>query len=103
MNDVTMMFLVHLFYGYSAGRVPMSTDKTMTGHMIGAAGAVEAIAAVQTLLTGTVPPTINCDKPIDPTLNFVAHQPQEHDVRVVMSNSFGFGGHNSVLLLRKGE
>ena len=103
LNDVTEVFLVHRLFGDRAGRVPMSSVKSMTGHMIGAAGAVEAITAVQTLLTGIVPPTINCDKPIDPTLNFVAHQPQEHDVRVVMSNSFGFGGHNSVLLLRKGE
>ncbi|MGW5876543.1 beta-ketoacyl-ACP synthase II [Nocardiopsis terrae] len=103
LNDAAEVALVHRLFGNRVKRVPMSSIKSMTGHMIGAAGAVEAITAVQTLRTGIVPPTINCDRPIDPSLNFVAHQPQEHNVRMVMSNSFGFGGHNSVLLLSKEE
>jgi 3-oxoacyl-[acyl-carrier-protein] synthase II len=83
--------------------IPVSATKSMTGHMIGAAGAVEAIVSGLTLTHGVVPPTINCDNPIDPDVNFVPHEAQEHDVRVAMSNSFGFGGHNAVLVLRRWE
>jgi 3-oxoacyl-[acyl-carrier-protein] synthase II len=83
--------------------MPVSSTKSMTGHMIGAAGAVEAIVSGLTLTHGVVPPTINCDNPIDPEVNFVPHEAQEHDVRVAMSNSFGFGGHNAVLVLRRWE
>jgi 3-oxoacyl-[acyl-carrier-protein] synthase II len=83
--------------------VPVSSTKSMTGHMIGAAGAVEAIVAGLTLTEGVVPPTINCDNPIDTEIDLVAHEAREHDVRVAMSNSFGFGGHNAVLVLRRPE
>ncbi len=90
-------------FGPHATRIPISSVKSMTGHMIGAAGAVELIATVQALRSGTVPPTINCDDPEDPELNYVAHRPQAWPVRVAMSNSFGFGGHNAVLVVRRWE
>jgi 3-oxoacyl-[acyl-carrier-protein] synthase II len=80
-------------------QVPVSSTKSMTGHMIGAAGAVEAIVSGLVINHGIVPPTINCHRPIDPTMNVVPHEAQKHEVDVVMSNSFGFGGHNAVLVL----
>jgi 3-oxoacyl-[acyl-carrier-protein] synthase II len=60
---------------------------------------VEAITAVQTIRTGIVPPTINCHRPLADDMNFVPNEPQQHQVRVAMSNSFGFGGHNAVVVL----
>jgi len=81
--------------------VPVSATKSMTGHLIGAAGAVEAIVSGLAITHGVVPPTINCHQPIDPVVNFVPHEAQEHDVSVAVSNSFGFGGHNAVLVLRR--
>jgi 3-oxoacyl-[acyl-carrier-protein] synthase II len=75
----------------------------MMGHLIGAAGAAEAIVAIQTMLTGNVPPTINYSEP-DPAcdLFYVPNEAIEARVKVAMSNSFGFGGHNSSLLFRAG-
>lgn len=62
-------------------------------------GAVEAIVSALAMRDGVAPPTINCTDPLDPEMNFVAHVPQEHDIQIAMSNSFGFGGHNAVLVL----
>ncbi|MEU9818616.1 beta-ketoacyl-ACP synthase II [Pseudonocardia alni] len=85
--------------GEHATRIPVSSTKSMTGHMIGAGGAVEAIVSALAMRDGVAPPTINCADPLDPEMNFVAHTPQEHDIRIAMSNSFGFGGHNAVLVM----
>ena len=87
--------------GSHALRIPVSSTKSMTGHMIGAGGAVEAIACCLAMRDGVAPPTINCVKPLDAGMNFVAGSAQEHEISVAMSNSFGFGGHNAVLVLRK--
>ncbi|MBP2473366.1 3-oxoacyl-[acyl-carrier-protein] synthase II [Crossiella equi] len=103
LNDPTETSAIRQVFGEHATRVPVSSTKSMTGHMIGAAGAFEMVACVQVLNTGIVPPTINCDNPIDPEMNYVPHTPQQHDVRVTMSNSFGFGGHNAVLVAKKWE
>jgi 3-oxoacyl-[acyl-carrier-protein] synthase II len=76
----------------------------MTGHLLGAAGAIEAIASVLTIEHGIVPPTINhsvVDENIDPSLNLTLNKAQKRDVEVVMSNTFGFGGHNACVVLRK--
>jgi 3-oxoacyl-[acyl-carrier-protein] synthase II len=76
----------------------------MTGHLLGAAGAIEAIASVLTIEHGIVPPTINhsvVDENIDPSLNLTLNKAQKRDVKVVMSNTFGFGGHNACVVLRK--
>ena len=80
----------------------VSSTKSMLGHMLGAAGGVEAIMAAQTICTGMIPPTINLDSP-DPAcdLDYVPHQARRQAVQVVMSNTFGFGGVNGVLVLRK--
>jgi 3-oxoacyl-[acyl-carrier-protein] synthase II len=73
----------------------------MTGHLIGGAGALEAVICVQALRTGTIPPTINLQTP-DPAcdLDYVPNQARRADLEVVLSNSFGFGGHNATLALR---
>jgi 3-oxoacyl-[acyl-carrier-protein] synthase II len=76
----------------------------MTGHLLGAAGAVEAIASILALDKGVIPPTINHftdDPDIDPKLNFTFNTAQKRDVETVMSNTFGFGGHNTSVIFRK--
>jgi 3-oxoacyl-[acyl-carrier-protein] synthase II len=103
LNDRAELDSIRAVFGAHAERIPISSTKSMTGHLIGAAGAVEAIAAGLVINHGIVPPTINCRRPIDPAINFVALEAQQHDVDVVMSNSFGFGGHNAVLVLRRWE
>jgi len=81
---------------------PVSSTKSMTGHLLGAAGAVEAIACIQAIRTGVLPPNINYDTP-DPEcpVNLVANEAREGDVAIAMSNSLGFGGHNACLLMRR--
>ncbi|WP_246201376.1 beta-ketoacyl-ACP synthase II [Streptomyces alboniger] len=101
LNDATETAVLRRVLGERVTRIPVSSTKSMTGHMIGAAGAVELVASIQALRTGDVPPTINCDDPIDPDINFVAHHTQHHrGLRTALSNSFGFGGHNAALVIR---
>ncbi|NRQ31653.1 beta-ketoacyl-ACP synthase II [Nonomuraea sp. NN258] len=100
-NDSAEIAVIRHVFGAGAETVPVSSTKSMTGHMLGAAGAVEAAVALQTVLTGIVPPTVNCDDPEDTGLNLVRHTAQEHRVDVAISNSFGFGGHNAVLVVRR--
>ena len=87
--------------GAHAYRVPISATKSMTGHLMGGAGALEAVICVQALRSGLIPPTINLDRP-DPAcdLDYVPHQARPADLDVVLSNSFGFGGHNAALVFR---
>jgi 3-oxoacyl-[acyl-carrier-protein] synthase II len=101
LNDKTELASLRAEFGERIEEIPVSSTKSMTGHMIGAAGAVEAVIAGLVINHGVVPPTINCHRPIDPSVNFVAHTAQRHRVDAVMSNSFGFGGHNAVLVLRR--
>jgi 3-oxoacyl-[acyl-carrier-protein] synthase II len=101
LNDAVELAVLHAVLGERITRIPVSSTKSMTGHMIGAAGAVELVAAIQALRTGVVPPTVNCHHPIDPEINFVPHEAQAHaGMRVALSNSFGFGGHNAALVVR---
>jgi 3-oxoacyl-[acyl-carrier-protein] synthase II len=90
--------------GEHAYRVPVSSTKSMTGHLIGGAGALEAVVCVQALRTGIVPPTINLETP-DPAcdLDYVPGQARWADLDVTLSNSFGFGGHNTTLVFRAGD
>jgi beta-ketoacyl-acyl-carrier-protein synthase II len=87
--------------GEYAYRVPVSSTKSMTGHLMGGAGALEAAICIQALQTGFLPPTTNLDNP-DPEcdLDFIPNQPRQAEVEVVLSNSFGFGGHNAALVFR---
>ena len=90
-------------FGAHAPNLAISSTKSMTGHLLGAAGAVEAIATVLALQNGILPPTINLDNP-DPEcgdLDFVPNTPREQQVEVALSNSFGFGGHNATLVFRR--
>ncbi|MEV1062701.1 beta-ketoacyl-ACP synthase II [Streptomyces sp. NPDC050263] len=100
LNDRTETLAIQAELGDRSREIPISSTKSTTGHMIGAAGAVELIACVKALETGWVPPTVNCDDPEFPEMNFVENKAQEHALRVVMSNSFGFGGHNAVLVVK---
>lgn len=98
-NDRTETLAVKKVLGTG---VPVSSTKSVTGHLLGAAGAVEAVACVQVLRTGILPPTVNYEEP-DPEcdLDYVPNQARQADVTYVMSNSFGFGGHNATLILAK--
>ncbi len=86
-------------FGTAAAQMPVSSTKSMTGHMLGGAGAVEAVICVQALLNGFIPPTINLHKP-DPEcdLDYVANHARPASLQTVLSNSFGFGGHNVCLV-----
>jgi beta-ketoacyl-acyl-carrier-protein synthase II len=88
-------------FGEHAYRVPISSTKSMTGHLAGGAGSLEAAISIQALLTGTIPPTINLETP-DPEcdLDYVPNQAREAELEVVLTNSFGFGGHNTTLVFR---
>jgi 3-oxoacyl-[acyl-carrier-protein] synthase II len=87
--------------GEHAYRVPASSTKSMTGHLAGGAGSLEAAICVQALQTGVMPPTINLETP-DPAcdLDYVPNQAREAELNVVLTNSFGFGGHNTTLVFR---
>lgn len=97
-NDIAEARALHGALGAAAAEVPVSATKSMTGHALGAAGAIEAVAAVQALLHGVVPPTVNLERP-DPEagLNIVGQEPREVPLQTVLSQSFAFGGHNVVL------
>jgi 3-oxoacyl-(acyl-carrier-protein) synthase len=86
-------------FGERAHQIPISSTKSMTGHLLGAAGAIEAAFCVLTIQSGIIPPTTNLDQP-DPEcdLDYTPLQSREAQVRVALSDSFGFGGHNTVLV-----
>lgn len=91
-------------FGADALRIPITANKSMTGHMLGASGGVEAIALVKSLQEGIIPPTINLDTP-DPVcdLDYVPNEARRANLHIGMSNSFGFGGHNSAIVVKKFE
>jgi 3-oxoacyl-[acyl-carrier-protein] synthase II len=101
-NDANETKAIKAVFGAHARKLAVSSTKSMTGHMLGAAGGAEAVVAVQTLLRGVIPPTINYTTP-DPDcdLDYVPNQAREQRVESVMSNSFGFGGTNAVLVFKR--
>jgi 3-oxoacyl-[acyl-carrier-protein] synthase II len=101
-NDPIESNAIKAVLGEHAYGTPVSSTKSMTGHAIGAAGALEAMICVKAMEEGVIPPTINLDNP-DPEcdLDYVPHQARSADLDVVMSNSFAFGGQNCVLIFRK--
>jgi 3-oxoacyl-[acyl-carrier-protein] synthase II len=102
LNDAAETKAVKVALGERAYQVPISSTKSMTGHMMGATGAVEAIFCVQTIRTGVLPPTINYHTP-DPDcdLDYVPNSAREAKVEAAISNAFGFGGHNAVLSFKR--
>ena len=95
--------ITHVF-GEHAYKLNISSTKSMTGHCLGAAGVIEAIACIKSIVHDIVPPTINhfTDDPLlDPQLNFTFNQPQKRIVRAALSNTFGFGGHNAAVIVKK--
>ncbi len=104
LNDTIETQAIKRLFGEHAYRIRISSNKSMIGHLLGAAGAVEAIASIKTIETGIIPPTINLENP-DPEcdLDYVPNSAVRADVRVVLSNSFGFGGTNACLVFRKAE
>jgi 3-oxoacyl-[acyl-carrier-protein] synthase II len=102
LGDVAETLAIKSVLGERAHRIPVNSTKSMIGHLLGAAGAVEAAVCVCSLVEGVVHPTINLEYP-DPQcdLDYVADGAREVDVQVAVSNSFGFGGHNATLILRK--
>jgi len=102
LNDFTETLAIKTVFGEQAYNVPISSTKSMLGHAMGSAGALEAVACVKTIETGTIHATINYENP-DPEcdLDYVPNTPRQADVRVVLSNSFGLGGNNACLVLAK--
>ena len=98
-NDSTETAAIKLAVGHDAANIPISSTKSMTGHLLGGAGAAESVLAIQALKHGVIPPTINLDNP-DPEcdLDYVPNEARETDVAYAMTNSFGFGGHNVALI-----
>ncbi len=102
LNDKSETAAVKTAFGEAAYRVPISSTKSMTGHLLGASGSLEAVACVQVLNEHVLPPTINYENP-DPDcdLDYVPNKPRPASPIHVMSNSFGFGGHNATLILSR--
>lgn len=106
LGDIAETKAILSLFGDHAYKLNISATKSMTGHLLGAAGAVEAIATVMSVLHDAVPPTINFRNPdpaIDPNLNLTLNKTQYRPVRVALTNNFGFGGHNASVLIRKFE
>lgn len=104
LGDIAESKAIMEVFGEHAYTLNLNSTKSMTGHLLGAAGAIETIASILSIKHGIVPPTINHftdDENIDPKLNFTFNKAQKRDVKVVMSNTFGFGGHNACVLVKK--
>ena len=106
LGDIGEIKAIQQVFGEHAYQMNISSTKSMTGHLLGAAGAIEAIACLLALEEGIVPPTINHftdDDELDPRLNLTFNKAQKKNVKVALSNTFGFGGHNASVIIRKVE
>ena len=104
LGDVAETNAVKAVFGDHAYKININSTKSMTGHLLGAAGAIEAIACIMAIKNSIVPPTINhqtVDEQFDPKINFTFGESQRRDVNVALSNTFGFGGHNACLIFKK--
>jgi 3-oxoacyl-[acyl-carrier-protein] synthase II len=104
LGDIAESIAIKKVFGEHAYNLNISSTKSMTGHLLGAAGAVEAIACIMAVRENIIPPTINnkhFDEQIDSKLNFTLNKAQERNVRAALSNTFGFGGHNASIIFKK--
>jgi 3-oxoacyl-[acyl-carrier-protein] synthase II len=104
LGDVAELKAISKVFGSHAKNININSTKSMTGHLLGAAGAIEAISVLLAMEHGIVPPTINhttADENIDPELNLTLNKAQKREVKVAMSNTFGFGGHNACVVFKK--
>jgi 3-oxoacyl-[acyl-carrier-protein] synthase II len=104
LGDVAEVKAIQAVFGEHAYNLNISSTKSMTGHLLGAAGAIEAIACVMAVKNDLIPPTINHfndDPELDSRLNFTFNQAQKRVVNVALSNTFGFGGHNTSVIVKK--
>jgi 3-oxoacyl-[acyl-carrier-protein] synthase II len=104
LGDEIELGAVQRLVGNAAGRISMSSTKSSIGHLLGAAGAVEAIFSILAIRDNVAPPTINLDNPsVETAIDLVPHQARKRDINVVLSNSFGFGGTNASLIFRSAD
>lgn len=104
LGDIGEVRAIQQVFGEHAYRMNISSTKSMTGHLLGAAGAIEALACIMAITESVVPPTINHftdDDELDPKLNLTFNKAQQREVKIALSNTFGFGGHNFSILLKK--
>ena len=104
LGDVAELKAITKVFGKHAKNININSTKSMTGHLLGAAGAIEAISSILSINHGIIPPTINhttVDKDIDPNLNLTLNKSQKREVNIAMSNTFGFGGHNACVVFKK--
>ena len=104
LGDIAELKAISNIFGGHAKNININSTKSMTGHLLGAAGAIEAIASILSIQHGIIPPTINhstIDENIDSSLNLTLNTAQERNVEVAMSNTFGFGGHNACIVFKK--
>ena len=104
LGDLAETNAVKAVFGDHTYKLNINSTKSMTGHLLGAAGAVEAIASVMAIKNDVVPPTINhqtVDEQLDPKINFTLGHAQSRKVDIALSNTFGFGGHNACLIFKK--
>ncbi|MFT5214469.1 MAG: 3-oxoacyl-[acyl-carrier-protein] synthase II [Polaribacter sp.] len=104
LGDVAELKAISAVFGDHAKNININSTKSMTGHLLGAAGAIESIAAILAMKHSIVPPTINhqnFDENINPDLNLTLNKPQKREIKVAMSNTFGFGGHNACVAFKK--
>jgi 3-oxoacyl-[acyl-carrier-protein] synthase II len=104
LGDIAEVKAIMNVFGEHAFKINISSTKSMTGHCLGAAGVIEAIACIKSVLTDMVPPTIyhfTDDHDLDPRLNFTFNKPQKRTVNAALSNTFGFGGHNACVIVKK--
>ena len=104
LGDTVELKAIQSLFGEHAYKMNISSTKSMTGHLLGATAAIEALACVMAITRGVIPPTINVeniDLEIDPNLNLTLGVAQHREVHCALSNTFGFGGHNSSIIFRK--
>lgn len=104
LGDIAETQAIQKVFGESAYKLSISSTKSMTGHLLGAAGAIEAMACILAIVNGVIPPTINhvhTDEGLDPALDFTFNKARKRDVNAALSNTFGFGGHNASVLFKK--